>query len=554
MQTPTKRSLSFGSPSSSRSPSESKKTTVVGYVLDTSVVMKGFYFYVQLQDSETNVVQIPVYNAKIHQTISNFEASGDPVKLEVYKQEDGKLKVGSYSHVYPASPRDITFSINSSLKETIQLEKASRKISVKDLRRINARINKEKFTLKGRINLGPDEPREIDTQYGTKMIKKDIEVEDITGKIDFHLFSNRLEEIQHGSSYELTSLLLSDYGGTHVSTTRDSTITLIEPLKGLPPPVLKPSSRTTYTIDGFESFTNERLFIYCKKCHKEIPIEDAQKKADWMTCPAFKCGTRNKTKGLSVFGACDVNFAANKDEYLWVAVLPRILAKILNKDVTDVKQITDAIENVGECEITVERGVLEEIRFEKDNEVPPTDTIVTMDTTITDPSGEKKVTTVQELDKNTDAIENAGESQITVEKGDNEPGELDTTITNPSIEKEVTTIQELGKDLSGTSGEDSRNGISGKGRKVGQKFKRFIDDDTDVKQITDAIENVGESEITSEKGLPEETTAATNPSCEKKVTAVQELNKDLSGCPGGISRNGNNGKGRKVGQKHKLIN
>ena len=153
MQTPTKRSLSFGSPSSSRSPSESKKTTVVGYVLDTSVVMKGFYFYVQLQDSETNVVQIPVYNAKIHQTISNFEASGDPVKLEVYKQEDGKLKVGSYSHVYPASPRDITFSINSSLKETIQLEKASRKISVKDLRRIMRGSIRKSSLLKGELIL-----------------------------------------------------------------------------------------------------------------------------------------------------------------------------------------------------------------------------------------------------------------------------------------------------------------------------------------------------------------------------------------------------------------
>ena len=577
MQTPpSKRALSFGSPSPSRSsasPGESKKTVVVGYVLDTSVVMKGFYFYVQLQDSENNVVQIPVYNAKIHQTLSNFQASGDPVKLEVYQQEDGKLKVGSYSQVYPAYPREVCFSINSSLKESIQLEKASRTISVKDLRRINARINKEKFTLKGRVNLGPDEPCEIDTQYGTKMIKRDIEIEDVTGKIDLHLFTNRLGEVQHGSSYELTSLLLSDYGGSHVSTTRESTIKVIDSLKGLPPPVLKPSSRSTYTIDGFESFANERLFFYCKKCHKEIPIVDAQSQAEWITCPAFKCSARNKTKNLRVCGACDVNFAANNNENLWVAVLPRILAKILQADITDVKQITDAVENVGQCQITIERGVLEEIIFQKDNETVGGE----LNTTNAFGSGEKKVDdTSGSGEKKVDDTSGSGEKKVDNTSGSGEKKVDDTSgsgekkVDTCSGEKKVDTSGSCEKKVDSFGPGEKKIDTSGSGEK---KIDRSVSGDKKVdtcsgeKKVDTSsgscekkvdsfgsgekkIDTSGSGRKKIDRSISGEKKVDTSGFCEKKVDTVQDSDKDLSGS-GELSRNDINGKGRKVGQKHK---
>ena len=366
MQTPpSKRSLQFGSPSpSSQSPSNSKKSLLMGYVLDVSAILKGYYFYIQLQNEASNVVQIPVYNEKIHQTFMNFGASGDPVKIEVYMQDDGSMRLSTHGHAYPASLAEVGFSLNSSLKQKIQIDKVSRPTEIKNLRKINIHGNKEKFTLRGRIDMGPEEAEEIDTTFGTKKIKKDIEIIDITGKVEFHVFSNRLNEMQNGLCYELTSLTLNDYGGTHMRTTRESSITLIEQIEGLPPPSLKPSASQTYTIVGFDSYTNERIFYYCKKCRKEIPIVDEQNIPDWIVCPAYKCNTRTRTRNLKIYGACDVNFVTGKDEDLWVAVLPKIMEVICGGDpIKSLAQIIGAVEKVGECDITVEKGKVEEIRF-----------------------------------------------------------------------------------------------------------------------------------------------------------------------------------------------
>ena len=373
MQTPpSKRALDFGSPSQSPSPSQSssssKKVLVVGYVLDVTAIMKGYYFYIQLQDDADNAALIPVYNSKIHPTFTQFEASGDPIKVEVFKQDDGKMKVGSYGHAYPAAPTEVCFPLNSSLKKTIQLERMSRRITIKDLKMINARVNKEKFTVKGRVNLGPEDPCLIQTAYGEKYIKKDIEIEDASGKIEFHIFSNRLEEFQHCGCYELTNLQLSDYQGIHLGLTRDSIITLIEELKGLPPPLLKPSSKKTYRIVGFDSYTNERIFYYCKKCRKEIPITDDQNIPLWLLCPAYKCNTRNRTTNMTLQGACDVNIFVGKNEDIWVSVLPKIMEQICRDEIKNVGQVISAIESVGECRLTVEKGKVEEIKFGKEDE------------------------------------------------------------------------------------------------------------------------------------------------------------------------------------------
>ena len=132
--TPAKRSLdfSYGTPS----PSESKKAVVAGYILDVTSIMKGYYFYIQFQDQADNVVQMPVYNSKIQKTLSNFEASSDPVKIEVLVANDGKLKMGSNSQAYASSSSEVGFALNCSLKKTIQLDKLSQSIVVKDLMRI----------------------------------------------------------------------------------------------------------------------------------------------------------------------------------------------------------------------------------------------------------------------------------------------------------------------------------------------------------------------------------------------------------------------------------
>ena len=69
--------------------------------------------------------------------------------------------------------------------------------------------------------MGSEEPQEITTPYGNK-IKRDIDVQDLTGSIPIHIFTNRLDEVQN----------------------------------------------------NFDSYNNERIFWYCKKCKKEIPIAD----------------------------------------------------------------------------------------------------------------------------------------------------------------------------------------------------------------------------------------------------------------------------------------
>ena len=79
-----------------------------------------------MQDQANNVVQLPVSSSKIQNTLSNFEASSDPVKLEVLQQKDGTMKIGSKSQAYPASSSEVVFFLNSLLKKAIELEKLSR--------------------------------------------------------------------------------------------------------------------------------------------------------------------------------------------------------------------------------------------------------------------------------------------------------------------------------------------------------------------------------------------------------------------------------------------
>ena len=61
--------------------------------------------------------------------------------------------------------------MNSSLKQKIQIEKVSRPFDIKDLRKIDICGNKEKLTLRGQIDIGPEEPEELDTTFGKKKIK-----------------------------------------------------------------------------------------------------------------------------------------------------------------------------------------------------------------------------------------------------------------------------------------------------------------------------------------------------------------------------------------------
>ena len=50
------------------------------------------------------------------------------------------------------------------------------------------RLNKDKFTIAGRVAIGDENLVDVTTVYGSKMIKKDISIQDATAVIDLNIF------------------------------------------------------------------------------------------------------------------------------------------------------------------------------------------------------------------------------------------------------------------------------------------------------------------------------------------------------------------------------
>lgn len=373
---PSKRQLDFGSPGRSPSGSPStKKTILAGYILDVTAQLKGYYCYIQVQNASNTVVQLPVFNSRIHKTLCNYENAGDRVRLEVFRADDGQMKMGSNSTVLPASPNEVPFALNTSLKEQIKLDKASKPISIKDLKKINARMNTSLFTLKGRVLLGSANPEEVDTKHGLKQIKRDIEIEDLTGKIDLHVFTNRLDEFTSLECYQMTHLSYNDIRGAHMGLTKDSSVTVIDQIKGLPaPPTVKKPTKGKFLIQSFASNANEKIFFNCKRCKKEIPIDDPNQLPEKITCGAFKCNARTRTSALRINGSIEVNFATeintdeNDTEGMWATIFPEVLRKICPTKLTSKEQVVDAVEAVGKCMIIVDNNVIQNIIFNEEDE------------------------------------------------------------------------------------------------------------------------------------------------------------------------------------------
>ena len=97
-------------------------------------------------------------------------------------------------------------------------------------------------TVVGRISIGDDDPVEVNTMYGNKKVKRDIMIQDKTGVISFNIFTNRLDEIQDGQTFEITAMTLNFYQSMQLS--RESKITKVEAIQGLTEAVKK----QTFTI------------------------------------------------------------------------------------------------------------------------------------------------------------------------------------------------------------------------------------------------------------------------------------------------------------------
>ena len=359
----SKRSLTFQSPSQSPS---SKREIQIGYILDvTSILKKGSYYYIQFQNEENNAESLIVYNCKIHQSLQHFEGSGDPVKLQVLRQND-TLKVGSFCHVYQAFPSDVAFPLNPSLKENIKLESASKKITIGELKKIDPQANKEKFTVRARISMGDEEAEEISTSWGLKKLKRDIILQDLTGAIEFHIFTNRLEELKDGTSYEITGLTLNDFHGSYMSLSKESSITQIDAIQGLPAAVKKDPLTNEYTIQGFDSVKNEKVFYYCRSCKKEVLITES---ADWIRCTNIKCNTDLRTRNLKKHGSCEVNFMTGEENDMWATMFPNIIKKIIGGEVKSASQITEVVKKIEDCKVIVNKDVVVDLIFPQEEEL-----------------------------------------------------------------------------------------------------------------------------------------------------------------------------------------
>ena len=180
MNNPTKRNDQQLSPA--KSP---KKSSITGYVLVVSPLL-NFYFYIEFQDGPYSRTNIPIFNNRIHGNCSMFESSEDPVYLEVIHTANGKYKVGSSHQIRACSKESIEFPINHSLKETVKVENVSKVVTIRELKQVNAKMNHSRFTLRGRISIGEDKPITVDSDYGTRIMKNDIEIQDATSKVELH--------------------------------------------------------------------------------------------------------------------------------------------------------------------------------------------------------------------------------------------------------------------------------------------------------------------------------------------------------------------------------
>lgn len=271
MNTPqkaVKRPLEFLSPTSS----PSKKEILVGYILDVGEIQKGFYYSLTVQTSPNEVIRMTCYKVEVHSTMRQFAESGHAAKLEVYRSEDGRVRFNTYCKIYSAPPAECHFTLNEMLKKNLQLEKVSNETTIAALKKIDTVRNKDRFTITGRVSMGSEEPTPINTSYGPVAIKRDMFIEDNTGKINMQIFENKLDWFTHGKSYKITSMTLNSFNhNIHVGLHRESNVTEITDIKNLPALIID-ERKKQIRIDGFNSVKNAKVFFLCTGCKKEIAV------------------------------------------------------------------------------------------------------------------------------------------------------------------------------------------------------------------------------------------------------------------------------------------
>ena len=306
--------------------SPTKKEVLSGYVLYVSPMLNRGQFSqytVQLQTHPEFTQKMIAFNSKVHATLVASMESGSRIKMEVRRNnENGNVVFGSNCKLYPANATEVDFRINTALKNELQVKTECPEIMINALKKVEPNTN-QRHTLKATVTIGEEEPHVITTQYGQSRIKRDLELADATGSINFQVFENGLPLFTDGVSYKITHIKINKFlGNIHVGLTGDSQVSEIPTLEG----VQKPKSKLrTVDVDSFASIRNIKICLTCRSCKKDL-IPSTERNVQKIQCTNFKCGAMCMIKKLRSRITAEVNIDLNENEDVWLTILNNEIA------------------------------------------------------------------------------------------------------------------------------------------------------------------------------------------------------------------------------------
>ena len=204
--------------------------------------------------------------------------------------------------------------------------------------------------------------------WGPKKIKRDIYVDDPSGRINMQVFESKVALFEDGKCYKITHATLNKFlGGLHVSLNADTRVTEIPEIKGLKPIV---SATKSLRIDMFSAVRNIHITYTCRGCKKNIDLED-DSSVERIRCTNPDCGASSPSSKLKAKVSCQVNIDVDDDQDIWVTLFDDVIKKLIPHKVKNSAEVEKVLN--GLTDFTV---VYDEERFTvKDIIIPPVPTV-----------------------------------------------------------------------------------------------------------------------------------------------------------------------------------
>ena len=333
MQTPEKNPLKRGFGGGEGFTSPTKKTLLAGYVLHVSPIQKSgknVYYFIQMQLSENSTTKFVAYNRNLHATLIAHKERGERVKIEVRKNEvTNSIVFGTYCKVYPASVTDVLFPLNQRLKKDIAVKNTCRAVNISEFEKMDPSQNTERFSIKVKLLIGPDDLHEITSYWGTGRVKRDIQATDASGGIQLQMFEKKFQQVKNNFCYQITHVVLKQFrSDTYLQLTAESEITEIEELGDVASTSTQCFSKlSSHYVEFFDSIRKIRFFYKCKSCKKNMNIEDFT--AKMIRCANGYCDTNNRTANLKVLSSCEVNITLDDGSDIWLTMFSDVIQKVV---------------------------------------------------------------------------------------------------------------------------------------------------------------------------------------------------------------------------------